>query len=121
MILESLLTSPKWNFYLSNVFYDGEPGVQQIETALFWKCDTEALSPFSGSVVDVIVLVGWVSKFDILCISSKSAECVILASSSFVPALLHAAVVEKQLSMYSFSLYTVWRRELELVLGVLFV
>lgn len=45
----------------------------------------------------------------------------ILASSSFVPALLHAAVVEKQLAMYSFSLYTVQCGELELVLEVVFV
>lgn len=45
----------------------------------------------------------------------------ILASSSFVPALLHVAVMEKQLAIYSFSLYTVWHRELELVLEVLFV
>lgn len=39
----------------------------------------------------------------------------------FVPDLLHVAVVEKQLAMYSFSLSTVWQRELELILEVLFV
>lgn len=44
-----------------------------------------------------------------------------ILASSFVPALLHVAVVEKQLPMYSFSLSTVWHRELELVLEVLFV
>lgn len=32
--------------------------MQQIETALFWKCGIEALSLFSGSVVEVTVLVG---------------------------------------------------------------
>lgn len=78
--------------------------MQQIETAVFWKCDIEALSLFSGSSVCAAVLVVWVGKFDILCMSFKSAECVILASSSFVPALLHVAVV-KQLAMYSFLLY----------------
>lgn len=39
------------------------------------------------------------------CISFKSAECVILATtSSFVAALLHVSIVEKQLAMYNFSL-----------------
>lgn len=39
----------------------------------------------------------------------------------FVPDLLHVAVVVKQLAMNSFSLSTVWQRELELILEVLFV
>lgn len=38
-----------------------------------------------------------------------------------MPALLHVAVVEKQLTMSSFLLSTVWPREPELVLEVLFV
>ena len=38
-----------------------------------------------------------------------------------MPGLLNVAVMEKQLAMYGLSLYTVWHRELELVLEVLFV
>ena len=45
----------------------------------------------------------------------------IAAASSFVLALLHVAVVEKQLAMYSFSLCTVWHGQLELLLELLFV
>lgn len=68
-----------------------------------------------------MVLVGRISKFDILCISFQSAECVVLAFSPFVPALLPIAVVEEQSAISSFSLCAGWQRELQLVLEVLLV